>query len=67
MTETSTIFESFFETIVLQMFQAVTEVLSVPDMEGTTFTFQVKLTGENGTQCGITIKDAREISVTPAA
>lgn len=65
MPETSTIFERFFETVVPQMFQAVTEVFPVPDMEGTTFTLQVKLTGENGTQYGITIKDAREISVTP--
>ena len=37
----------------------------VPDMEGTVFTLQVTIKGEKTLVFGITIKDAREIAVTP--
>jgi putative sterol carrier protein len=65
MTEATQIFERFFEDVVPVMFQATTEVFPVPGMEGTTFTLQVKLTGESGTEYGITIEDAKKITVTP--
>jgi hypothetical protein len=37
----------------------------VPDMEGTVFTLQITITGEKDLAFGITIRDARQIIVTP--
>jgi len=65
MPEVTEIFEKFFESVVPQMFQTVTEVFPVSDMEGTTFTVEVSLTGENGTTYGITIENAKELTITP--
>jgi len=65
MPEVTEIFERFFESVVPQMFQTITAVFPVSGMEGTTFTLQVNLTGEGGAAYGITIKDARELEVTP--
>jgi hypothetical protein len=65
MPEVTEIFEKFFESVMPQMFQTVTEVFPVSGMEGTTFTVVVNLTGENGTTYGITITDAKELTITP--
>lgn len=65
MPEVTEIFEKFFEGVIPQMFEAITGVFPVSGMEGTTFTLQVNLTGEGGTSYGITVKDARDLSVTP--
>lgn len=37
----------------------------VPDMEGTLFTLQITIAGENDLVFGITIRDAKQITVTP--
>jgi predicted lipid carrier protein YhbT len=37
----------------------------VPEMEGTTFTMQLSIEGEKSMTYGISIRDAREITVTP--
>lgn len=65
MPEVTDIFEKSFESVIPQMFETVTEVFPVSGMEGTTFTLVVNLTGDNGTTYGITITDARELTVTP--
>jgi putative sterol carrier protein len=67
MAEATQIFERFFEDVVPILFRATTEVFPVPGMEGTTFTLQVKLTGENGTEYGVTIEDANRIEVIKGA
>jgi SCP-2 sterol transfer family len=64
MSETTEIFEKFFENVVPVMFESTTKAFPVQGMDGTNFTMQVNLTGDNATQYGITIKDAREITVT---
>jgi putative sterol carrier protein len=63
MSEVAEIFESFFEKVVPVIFDSVTGAFPVQGMEGTEFTLQVNLTGEGATRYGLTIKDAREISV----
>jgi hypothetical protein len=65
MPEATEIFEKFFESVVPQMFETVTEIFPVPGMDGTTFNLKVNLTGENGTTYGISIKDAKEINIIP--
>lgn len=64
MPEVAEVFERFFEKVVPEMFEAVTEVFPVAGMEDTVFKLQVNLTGEGETTYGITIRDAREIEVT---
>jgi hypothetical protein len=67
MSETTEIFEKFFESVVPVMFESTTKAFPVEGMDGTDFTMQVNLTGDNGVQYGIAIKDAKEITVTKGA
>lgn len=56
--------DEFFESFVPVTFDAVVSSGPVPGMEGTVFTLQVDLTGDGGAVYGITVRDAREMSVT---
>lgn len=55
--------QEFFEDVLPDIFTVLTKANPIPDMEGTEFTMQVNLEGEDGIRYGVTIKDARELDV----
>jgi putative sterol carrier protein len=65
MSDATEIFRTFFENALPEMFKSITAAFPVNGMQGTVFTLQINLSGEGGAQYGITIKDAREMTVTP--
>lgn len=54
----------FFESFVPETFNAVVSERPISGMEGTQFTLQVNLTGEDGSEYGISVRDARKMEVT---
>jgi SCP-2 sterol transfer family len=58
-------FQEYFETYVPELIGGYLAEEPVADMEGTSFTTQVKVEGRKSLVFGITIDDAKEISVQP--
>lgn len=65
MTENAIGIQEFLETYVPAKVEKRLGEKPVPDMEGTLFTIQLTITGEKDLVYGISIKDAKEITVTP--
>ncbi len=59
--------QDFFESFVPETFYQVVKEKPIPNMEGTVFTLEVRLTGEGGAVYGVTIRDAKEIEVKPGS
>ena len=58
-------FQEYFQTYIPKLVEKYLAEEPVPDMEGTSFTTQVKVEGEQSLIFGVTIDGAREISVQP--
>jgi hypothetical protein len=65
MSDATSVFRKFFETVLPEMFASITEAFPVSGMDGTAFTMQINLTGEGGVSYGLTIKDAKEMTIHP--
>lgn len=65
MTENSIGVQEYLEAYVPTKVEKQLEEKPVPDMEGTDFTIQLTITGEKNLVYGISIKNAKEINVTP--
>ncbi len=57
--------QEFLESYIPSLVRKRLAEKPLPDMEGTLFTLQITFKGEKSLVYGISIKDAREISVTP--
>jgi len=65
MPENALRFQEYFESYVPELVERYLAEDPVPEMEGTSFTSQVTLEGETSLVFGVTIKDAKEITVQP--
>ena len=67
MSESTLQFQEYFESYVPDLIEGYLAQEPVPQMEGTSFTSQVTLEGEKSLSFGMTIDDAKEITVQQGA
>ena len=67
MPESTLKFQEYFESYVPELVAGYLARDPVPEMEGTSFTSQVTIEGEKSLTFGVTIDDAKEISVQPGS
>ena len=67
MSESTLQFQEYFESYVPDLIEGYLAQEPVPEMEGTSFTSQVTIEGEKSLSFGMTIDDAKEITVQQGA